>query len=140
MVAGQQNKLCSRSALQQMAERLKKDLSASEHASSTCSLFELKPEASGEAVNLLREVRLEVKLDEFHSTCKVLFDRGLAPVERLLTELEMTPDHVDEVVLVGGTTRIPYVKLMLRNYFKKELNDHIDPDVTVAVGAASILD
>jgi molecular chaperone DnaK (HSP70) len=52
----------------------------------------------------------------------------------------MTPDHVDEVVLVGGTTRIPLVKRLLVDFFGKPLNDHIDPDVTVAVGAASILD
>jgi molecular chaperone DnaK (HSP70) len=44
-------------------------------------------------------------------------------------------------VLVGGTTRIPFVKQRLREFFGgKELNDRIDPDVTVAFGAASVLD
>lgn len=52
----------------------------------------------------------------------------------------MRKDDVDEVVLVGGSTRIPLVKQRLRDFFNKELNDHIDPDVTVAYGAASILD
>ena len=64
----------------------------------------------------------------------------MAPVERLLGELEMKKEDVDEVVLVGGTTRVPRVKQLLREYFQKELNDHIDPDITVAYGAASILD
>jgi len=61
-------------------------------------------------------------------------------VHRLLHDLNMRKDDVDEVVLVGGSTRIPLVKQRLRDFFNKELNDHIDPDVTVAYGAASILD
>ena len=67
--------------------------------------------------------------------------------------LGMSVADIDEVVLVGGTTRIPRVKQQLRyipricllnilrrELFKKELNDKIDPDITVAYGAASILD
>jgi molecular chaperone DnaK (HSP70) len=52
----------------------------------------------------------------------------------------MSREDIDEVVLVGGSTRVPLIKRRLREYFGKELNDHIDPDVTVAYGAASILD
>ena len=52
----------------------------------------------------------------------------------------MSKDDIDEIVLVGGTTRIPLVKQQLREFFGKDLNDHIDPDVTVAYGAASVLD
>jgi molecular chaperone DnaK (HSP70) len=52
----------------------------------------------------------------------------------------MKASDIDEIVLVGGSTRIPHIKKQLRDYFQKELNDHIDPDVTVAYGAASILD
>lgn len=52
----------------------------------------------------------------------------------------MSKDSIDEIVLVGGSTRIPKIKDQLRDFFQKELNDHIDPDITVAYGAASILD
>jgi molecular chaperone DnaK (HSP70) len=52
----------------------------------------------------------------------------------------MNKSDIDEVVLVGGSTRIPKIKLMLRQFFGRDLNDHIDPDITVAYGAASILD
>ena len=79
-------------------------------------------------------------INEFETECKPLFDRAMLPVYRLLKDLEMQKEEVDEVVLVGGSTRIPKVKKMLREYFEKELNDHIDPDVTVAYGAASIND
>lgn len=43
-------------------------------------------------------------------------------------------------IYIGGSTRIPLIKQQLKDYFGKPLNDHIDPDVTVAYGAASILD
>jgi molecular chaperone DnaK (HSP70) len=52
----------------------------------------------------------------------------------------MNKEDIDEIVLVGGSTRIPRVKRELKAYFGKSLNDQIDPDVTVAYGAASILD
>jgi len=51
----------------------------------------------------------------------------------------MNKADIDEIVLVGGTTRVPLVKKQLRDFFQKDLNDHIDPDITVAYGAASIL-
>jgi molecular chaperone DnaK (HSP70) len=55
--------------------------------------------------------------------------------------LDMSKEDVDEIVLVGGSTRIPHIKKLLKDYFGKErLNDDIDPDITVAYGAASILD
>jgi len=81
-----------------------------------------------------------LKERDFEVQCGHLFERGILPVTRLLHDLEMTPEDVDEVVLVGGTTRVPKVKQLLRDYFHKPLNDHIDPDITVAYGAASIID
>ena len=62
----------------------------------------------------------------------------MEPLLRLLNDLEMTNEDIDEIVLVGGSTRIPKVKSMLKHYFGKAANDHIDPDITVAVGAATI--
>ena len=135
--SGPSTNLCSHSALQQKAEQLKKDLSSLNKTTVACQPFDVVGES---AVARGKLAEMDVTVEEFHTTCQGLFDRGLAPVTRLLAELEMTPDHVDEVVLVGGTTRIPRVKQILRDFFQKELNDHIDPDVTVAVGAATILD
>jgi molecular chaperone DnaK (HSP70) len=80
-----------------------------------------------------------VSRPSFEHACSNVFDRALEPVSRLLEEMDMPTEDVDEVVLVGGTTRIPFVKQMLRTFFSKELNDHIDPDITVAYGAASVL-
>lgn len=79
---------------------------------------------------------------EFESACGELFERAMVPVDRLLTDLGMSPADIDEVVLVGGTTRIPYVKQRLKTFFgaTTNINDSIDPDITVAFGAASIID
>lgn len=85
-------------------------------------------------------IQFSVRTADLEEGCSDLFERAMVPVHRLLEELEMSREDVDEVVLVGGSTRIPRVKQMLREYFGKELNDHIDPDITVAYGAASIID
>ena len=48
----------------------------------------------------------------------------------------MEKDEIDHIVVVGGSTRIPKVRQMLKEYFDKELVDHINPDEGVAYGAA----
>ncbi len=60
-------------------------------------------------------------------------------VNRILDDLGMVGLNIEEVVLVGGTTRIPLVKQKLQAVFSKHLNDDIDPDITIAYGASSIL-
>ena len=122
---------CTGASVRAKAEQMKKDLSSAESATIRCT-------PAGAGLNL--EVTLELSRQDFQKQCKHLFDAGMLPVTRLLTELGMERNDIDEVVLVGGTTRIPEVKARLREYFGKELNDRIDPDVTVAYGAASILD
>ena len=87
-----------------------------------------------------QRVHIDVSRSEFESHCAPLFDRAMEPVTRLLETLTMSTSDIDEVVLVGGTTRIPKVKQQLREFFGKEhLNDQIDPDITIAYGAASVL-
>ena len=119
--------LCTSTNVRVKAENVKKGLSYSDKATFRCV-------SGGETIIF------EISRGEFSEVCKHLFDAGMTPVMRLLTELGMERSDIDEVVLVGGTTRIPEVKSRLREYFGKELNDKIDPDVTVAYGAASILD
>lgn len=143
--------LCVSNNLRNKAESIKKQLTYNESFTMTCVYpnHDIKKEGnSNDQMSELRktddpsfsEIAFTVTVDEFENGCQILFDRCMLPVKRLLTDLEMTKEEVDEVVLVGGSTRIPKVKRMLREYFDKELNDHIDPDVTVAYGAASIND
>ena len=130
---------CTSSTIRVRAEQIKIFLSQHTSASFSCNL--ILPASVERNTSIETSTRaFEVSRKEFLSTCQPLFARGMLPVTRLLDELGMRKTDIDEIVLVGGTTRIPRVKELLRNYFDKELNDHIDPDVTVAYGAASVMD
>ncbi|XP_065184928.1 heat shock cognate 71 kDa protein-like [Sycon ciliatum] len=73
----------------------------------------------------------------FEELCADLFRSTLDPVERALNDARMSKSDIHEVVLVGGSTRIPKVQKLLRDYFNgKELNKGINPDEAVAYGAA----
>ena len=73
----------------------------------------------------------------FEELCVDLFRRCIEPVEKVLRDAKMDKAAVHEVVLVGGSTRIPKVQAMLQDFFNgKELNKSINPDEAVAYGAA----
>ena len=80
-------------------------------------------------------------LEEYDLAVNHLYKRSLLPVQRILRDLNLQKEEIDEVVMVGGTTRMPQVRELVRKELDKErLNTHIDPDLTVAYGAASVLD
>jgi L1 cell adhesion molecule like protein len=73
----------------------------------------------------------------FEELCIDLFRGCLDPVEKVLRDSKISKSQVDEVVLVGGSTRIPKVQQLLQDFFNgKELNKSINPDEAVAYGAA----
>ncbi|KAJ3391933.1 70-kilodalton heat shock protein [Entophlyctis sp. JEL0112] len=73
----------------------------------------------------------------FEELCQDLFRSTLEPVEKVLRDAKMDKSSVDEIVLVGGSTRIPKVQKLISDYFNgKELNKSINPDEAVAYGAA----
>jgi len=73
----------------------------------------------------------------FEDLCADLFRGCLGPVEKVLKDAQVSKAQVDEVVLVGGSTRIPKVQQLLSEFFNgKELNHSINPDEAVAYGAA----
>ena len=74
---------------------------------------------------------------KFESLCDDLFKKCLRPVEQVLKDAKVSKTEVDEVVLVGGSTRIPKIQKLLSDYFNgKDLNKSINPDEAVAYGAA----
>jgi len=74
---------------------------------------------------------------KFESLCSDLFRNVLKPVEQVLIDSKMSKSDIDEVILVGGSTRIPKVQELLEGFFNgKELNKSINPDESVAYGAA----
>tara|TARA_B100000579_G_scaffold111581_1_gene89215 strand:- start:10010 stop:11923 length:1914 start_codon:yes stop_codon:yes gene_type:complete len=73
---------------------------------------------------------------KFESLCMSLFQKCIEPVTRVLRDSSVSKNQVDDIVLVGGSTRIPKVQELLSNYFSgKELSKKINPDEAVAYGA-----
>lgn len=73
---------------------------------------------------------------KFNELVKPLIDRTLDSSALALKDAGLSLKEIDEVILVGGSTRMPIVKETLKNYFKKPIFDNINPDEVVAVGAA----
>src|SRR5271163_3464775 len=81
---------------------------------------------------------LAIKLTRarFEQMVADILDRSIEPCKKALADAGVQPSQIDEVVLVGGSTRIPRVQEIVRNLFGKEPNRSVNPDEVVAVGAA----
>jgi molecular chaperone DnaK len=73
---------------------------------------------------------------KFEELCADLIDRSRIPVEQALKDAKLSKSDIDEVVLVGGSTRIPAIKELVKRVLDKEPNETVNPDEVVAVGAA----
>ncbi len=73
---------------------------------------------------------------QFNDMTRDLVERCKGPVERALKDAKLSTSQLDEVLLVGGSTRIPAVQEYIRNYFGKEPNKSVNPDECVSMGAA----
>lgn len=78
----------------------------------------------------------EVTRKEFSEWMQPLYDRLFDPCESALRDANLSVHQIDEVILVGGSTRIPRVQEMVANYFQRDCNRSINPDEAVAIGAA----
>ncbi|KAF6760079.1 heat shock protein [Ephemerocybe angulata] len=81
----------------------------------------------------LSEVLTRAKFEELNVD---LFRRTMKPVEQALKDAGLKREDIDEIVLVGGSTRIPKIQQMLKDYFRKEPSRGVNPDEAVAYGAA----
>ena len=83
-----------------------------------------------------KHLNINITRAKFENLCMDLFERSLTPVEQALKDAKMTPSQIDEILLVGGSIRIPKIQEMVRNFFGKEPSKNVNPDEVVAVGAA----
>ncbi|XP_031339070.1 heat shock protein 70 A1-like [Photinus pyralis] len=112
--------------LRTAAERAKRTLSSGTEAS-------LEIDALCDGVDFYTKISRA----RFEELCSDLFRGTLQPVEKALTDAKMDKGSIHDVVLVGGSTRIPKIQSLLQNYFcGKPLNLSINPDEAVAYGAA----
>jgi molecular chaperone DnaK len=121
-----------RQALQRLleaAEKAKQELSGT--LQTTLSLPFIATGAEG-------PLHLETSLDRrtFEGLCPDLLDRLLRPVQTALRDGGLAPEDIDEVVLVGGSSRMPMVQQLVRTLIPKEASQNVNPDEVVAIGAA----
>ncbi len=83
-----------------------------------------------------RHLQMTITRSKFEELVDHLIDRCRKPVEQALKDAKMSPRDIDEIVLVGGSTRIPKVQELVRKIFGKEPHKGVNPDEVVAVGAA----
>ena len=83
-------------------------------------------------------VHLDMTLTKakFEDLCRDLFDSTLEPVRKALKDANMTAKDIDKVILVGGSSRIPYIQELVKKELGQEPNKSVNPDEVVAMGAA----
>ncbi len=115
--------------LKEAAEKAKMDLSTL--LETEVNLPFITADASGPK-------HLQLKLTRAHleRMMEPLLKRTLEPCKKALADAEMGPDKIDEIVMVGGSTRIPRVQALVQELFGKEPHKGVNPDEVVAVGAA----
>src|SRR5690349_2965323 len=115
--------------LKDAAEQAKIELSAVPET--TINLPFLTADASGP-----KHLQKQLTRARLESMIRPLVERSMEPVQKALKDAKKTPQQIDEVVLVGGSTRIPLVQETVRKFFGKEPHKGVNPDEVVAVGAA----
>ncbi len=117
--------------LKEAAEQAKKELSFKMETEINLPFITIDP-------NTNQPLHLEKKLTRarLEEMIKDLVDRTMDIVKRALEEAKLTPNDIDDVVLVGGSTRIPLVQQKIKEFFGKEPHKGVNPDEVVAVGAA----
>src|SRR5678816_3840841 len=115
--------------LKDAAEQAKIELSNVQEA--TINLPFLTADASGP-----KHLQKQLTRARLEQMIKVLVDRTMEPVRKALADAKKTPQQIDEVVLVGGSTRIPLVQETVKKFFGMDPHRGVNPDEVVAVGAA----
>jgi molecular chaperone DnaK len=83
-----------------------------------------------------KHIETRLTRSQFEGLCDDLIARLRRPLKRAFSDAGLSPADIDEVVLVGGSTRIPLVQELVRSLINKEPNQNVNPDEVVAVGAA----
>jgi molecular chaperone DnaK len=83
-----------------------------------------------------KHLMMKLTRSRFEQMCEDIFQRSVGPCKQAMSDAGVTPDKIDEVVLVGGSTRTPRIQTIVKELFNKEPNKSVNPDEVVAVGAA----
>ena len=83
-----------------------------------------------------KNIDLELDRSKFEQLSRSLLEKCKIPVEKALQDAKLSKSEIDEVILVGGSTRIPAIRNLLKDLLNKPLNETVNPDEVVAMGAA----
>jgi molecular chaperone DnaK len=115
--------------LKESAEKAKVELSSA--METEINLPFITADASGP-----KHLVMKLTRSKFEQLVEPILQKLMPPVEQAIKDAGLEPKNIDEIVLVGGSTRIPKVQEMVKNFFGKEPNKSVNPDEVVAVGAA----
>jgi len=114
-------------------QRLRREVEKAKRALSSTHQTKVEVEGLVEGLDI-SEVLTRAKFEELNND---LFQKTLKPVKQVMEDADLQKNQIDEVVLVGGSTRIPKIQQLIKDYFNgKEPNRGINPDEAVAYGAA----
>ena len=115
--------------LKEAAEAAKCDLSGS--AQTDINLPFITADSTGP-----KHLNMTLNRAKFEELCAPIFERLKGPCHKCLEDAKMRPEDIDEVILVGGSTRIPKVQEIVKDIFHRDPHKGVNPDEVVAVGAA----
>ena len=115
--------------LKEAAEKTKTELSSVEETD--INLPYITADASGP-----KHLSMKFSRAKLESLCSDIFERLIEPCKKALSDAGLTVDKIDEVILVGGSTRVPKVQQIVKDLFKKEPSKNVNPDEVVSIGAA----
>jgi len=115
--------------LQEACEKAKKELSSAQ--ASDINLPFITADASGP-----KHLQMNISRAKFEELIDPLVERCRTPVQQALKDAKLSPKDIHEIVLVGGSTRVPKVQAMVKGIFGKEPHKGVNPDEVVAIGAA----
>lgn len=114
--------------LKEAAEKAKMELSQMMQTDVNLPFITATPEGP-------KHMNIVLTRAKFEQLCEDLFRRTLDPCHQALKDSGLNPSQIDEVILVGGSTRIPKIQQLVREFFGKEPNRSVNPDEVVAIGA-----
>lgn len=115
--------------LKEEAEKAKKELSSTQETE--ISLPYITADESGP-----KHLNVKLSRAKLESLCEDIFKKLIEPCKQALADAKLTTSQINEVILVGGSTRMPKIKEIVQNFFGKAPNQSVNPDEVVALGAA----
>jgi len=118
------------------AERMKKDKSFIQQLRLTAEEAKKQLSASQEYKAAIGEYMVSISRLQFEALVRPLIDRTIESCKGALKDAEVNEEDLDEIIMVGGSTRVPFVQSSIQAFFNKPLHNELNPDEVVALGAA----